>query len=359
LTSIQLPLRHLRREDLEPAASPTVLPSVPLLLDVVENAQLDKFCQAFSQYGHYEFSVPLDDASGHLRMFIGILATLGVARISCQGGSVVVDQGGRLARHVPQILKAYLDRRHVLIEDWNRLGVRREDQLNAVDLVHQLELRRIELERRSGSFPEPMAERPVAFGIFRALNNKGESCYLFENNRDWQRLNLIGGKQEPEDGGDFSSTLKREIFEELGISPRRVVLSRLNEDPIVGYGLSGNVGSLARYPCVLFGVTVEGPFGVRPQDTWITEDTIRHYLRATECPIMVNPEYLAFLLSGNPSRLERCPLTTLVVADGGDPGGTHVQWINMTAARYVRDNKELVAAVLTLVATLITAVLAL
>src|SRR5215813_9633457 len=272
LASTRLPLRHLRREDLEPAADPTVLPSVPLLLDDVENVQLDKFCQAFSQHGHYEFSVPMGDVSGHLRMFIGILASLGVARVSCRDGSVVVDQGGRLARHVPQILKVYLDQRHVLIEDWSRLGLRREDQLNAVDLVHHLELRRIELERRSGSFPEPMAQRPVAFGIFRALNNRGESCYLFENNGDWQRLNLIGGKQEPEDGGDFSVTLKREIFEELGISPRRVVLSRLNDDPIVGYGLSGNVGSLTRYPCVLFGVTVGGAFGVRPEDTWITED---------------------------------------------------------------------------------------
>jgi len=359
LASTQLPLRHFRHEDLEPDAGPTISPSAPLLLDVVESAQLDNFCQTFSQYGHYEFSLPLDDVSGHLRMFLGILASLGAVRVSCRGSSVVVDQGGRLARHVPQILKVYLDRQHVLIEDWNRLGVRREDQLNAVDLVHQLELRRIELERRSGSFPEPMAQRPVAFGIFRALNNRGESCYLFENNKDWQRLNLIGGKQEPEDGGDFSTTLKREIFEELGISPRRVVLSRLNDDPIVGYGLSGNVGSLARYPCVLFGVTVEGAFGIRPKDTWVTEDTIRHYLRITECPIMVNPEYLAFLLSGKPPRLERCPLTTPVVVDGGDTGETHTQRINMTATRYVRDNKELLAAVLTLVAALITAILAL
>ncbi|GAA2792172.1 hypothetical protein [Crossiella cryophila] len=45
--------------------------------------------------------------------------------------------------------------------------------------AHRIELRRIEQDRRSGAFPEPLAERPVAFGIFHARDERGRSCYLF------------------------------------------------------------------------------------------------------------------------------------------------------------------------------------
>jgi 8-oxo-dGTP pyrophosphatase MutT (NUDIX family) len=256
----------------------------------------------------------------------------------------------------------YVDRNHTLIEDWDRPGILREDRLNAIDLVHHLELRRIELEKKAGQFPEPLDKRPVAFGIFRALNSTGTSSYLFETNKDWHRLNLIGGKQEPEDGGDFHATLIREIHEELGISPDRVTLSRLTDHPIVSYGLSGNTGSLARYPCMLFGVSVNGEFTIRLKDTWITEEAIRRYLTLPDCPIMVNPDYLAFLLNGSPSRLDQCPLSTSTIVHNTEPIGIQLvpkRTITTRVARYARENKELLAAILTLIAALITVIVAL
>lgn len=260
---------------------------------------------------------------------------------------------------MPAILKIYLDRSYTFIDDWSRSSVLQEDRLNAVALVHLLELRRIELDRQSGRFPEVLAERPVAFGVFRALDHREVSSYLFEVNKDWQRLNFIGGKQEAEDDGNFHLTLRREISEELGIAPSRVTLTQLNADPIVGYSLSGNAGSLARYPCVLFGVTVEGDIPTRPQDQWITEETIRRYLDLPDCPIMVNPEYMRFLLDGAPSRLERCPLTTAMVVTSlpprHSPTGQKPK-VGTRMADYARDNKELLAAILTLVAALITVI---
>jgi hypothetical protein len=94
-----------------------------------------------------------------------------------------------------------------LIDDWNRSNPLQEDRLNPVTFVHLLEMRRIELSLESGTDPEPLANRPVAFGIFRALNKRGESCYLFEQNKDWGGLNFVGGKQESEDQSDFHRTL--------------------------------------------------------------------------------------------------------------------------------------------------------
>lgn len=303
-------LRFFRREDLEPYPRSTMSREPSPLLTAGELAQIEDFARRFTASGQCEFSRDLSGVPAHVRMFLAGLASLGAVRVEVRERTVQVWESGRMARHVPLMLSLYHRNGYTLVEDWNRSGVLLEDCLSGVEFAHRIELRRIEQDRRSGAFPEPLAERPVAFGIFHARNARGESCYLFELNKDWARLNLIGGKQEPEDGGDFSVTLHREISEELGIAPARVTLNQLNPEPIVGYGLSGNAGSLARYPCVLFGVRVRGGFGIRPKDQWVTEADIRAAMAAEDCPIMVNPEYLAFLLEGSPSRLARCPLST-------------------------------------------------
>jgi 8-oxo-dGTP pyrophosphatase MutT (NUDIX family) len=354
--SRQPALRFFSREDLEPRhlAITTNDPSTSTWLTADESWQLEKFCQAISKTGRFDFRSDLSEVPAHLRMFISTLAALGAVRIFHDADTASVESAGRLSKHVPEILRLYIAKGYSLINNWNRSGVTEEDHLNAIEFVHQLELRRIELDRQAGVFPKPLAERPVAFGVFRARNESGESCYLFEINKDWNKLNFIGGKQEAEDDGRFDVTLKREISEELGISPHRVTLSQLNDRPIIGYSLSGNAGSLARYPCVLFGVSVAGQFGIRQQDRWITERTIREYQELPDSPMMVNPAYLAFLLSGQPSYLERCPLSTAEIVQA-----IRFQHRNVTAQHgpiigFIKENKELVAAVLTLVAALIT-----
>ncbi|HEX5401702.1 MAG TPA: NUDIX domain-containing protein [Pseudonocardiaceae bacterium] len=349
-------LRFFSREDLEPRqpASMTAGASTSTWLTADESWQLENFCDAIATVGRFEFRSNLDKIPAHLRMFVSTLAALGAVRISHDANSAVVENSGRLSKHVPQILRLYIFNGYSLINNWDRSGVIEQDQLNAIEFVHQLELRRIQLDKQAGIFPPPLAERPVAFGVFHARDESGESCYLFEINKDWHKLNFIGGKQEPEDDGRFDVTLKREISEELGISPQRVALSQLNDQPIIGYSLSGNAGSLARYPCVLFGVSVTGEFGIRQQDRWITERTIREYQGLPDSPMMVNPAYLTFLLSGRPSQLERTPLTTAetvraVAAEHGEHAPQRGSVVT-----FIKENKELVAAVLTLVAALIT-----
>lgn len=78
------------------------------------------------------------------------------------------------------------------IDDWSRRHVFRDEEMSGLELVRQLELRRIELTRRAGKTPEPLAVRPVAFAIFHAIDRGGEHCYLFEVNKDWGRLNSSG-----------------------------------------------------------------------------------------------------------------------------------------------------------------------
>lgn len=308
-------LRFFTDDDLKPVSPPEpVDAAVRQALDLLHEHHLrdiGRFAEEFGREG--EVLMPVEELAEHvhLSLFIRFCAVLGAVSVRVANGTARVRPAGRLGRHVPEILHTYLEHPYSIIEDWNSLHLIPEDRVSALEFLHQMELRRIAQERRAGRAPRILAERPVAFAVFHARNEKGESCYLFETNEDWGRLNLIGGKQEPQDGGDYLETVRREISEELGIDPGRVTLTRLNEKPIAAYGLLGHAGSLASYPGVLFGACVEGPLPTRtPQDRWLTEATIRECVKADDPPIMVNPLYMDYLLAGNPSRLSRIPVST-------------------------------------------------
>jgi 8-oxo-dGTP pyrophosphatase MutT (NUDIX family) len=353
------PLRFFTESDLTPHDQPMGLAtSFTTLLSEDERADLKDFATSFARSGEVTLSRSRLAGKAHLRTFIATCTALGALSMSEDATSVRVAGRGRLARHLPEILQMYVAERFRVIDDWNRTHLIPEDRLSAVELLQQMELSRIEQTLRSGRRPMPLAERPVAFAIFRALNAKGESCYLFEINKDWHRLNFIGGKQEREDRQSYSETVLREISEELGISAERLRLTRLNEQPIVGYSLSGNAGSLARYPCVLFGVTVEGELHTRVQDRWVTESAIRSCLELRDSPIMVNPSYLSFLLEGQPSRLSQCPLSTQDRVESADIRETLParETVMSRWSRVLRENKDLVAAVLTLMAAVLAVV---
>jgi 8-oxo-dGTP pyrophosphatase MutT (NUDIX family) len=280
---------------------------------------------------------------------------LGVASVKEQGEQLRISRSGRLSRHIPELLQIFVAESFTLIDDWNRTHLIPEDRLSGLEVLRHMELQRIEQTRRAGRRPQPLAERPVAFAVFHARNQRGEDCYLFEVNKDWRRLNLIGGKREESDGDDYAEAVAREISEELGIARDGLTLTRLNQEPIQGYSLSGNVGSLASYPCVLYGVTVKGNIKTRMHDKWLTEQEIRAGLAAADSPIMVNPQYLSFLLDGQPPRISTTPLSTSQIVESesidelvSDTESTFVRW-----TRVLTENKDLLTALLTLVAALI------
>lgn len=293
-------------------------------------------------------------------MFISFCRLLGAVTTHAAETTLRVSVSGRVARHLPEILCTYLANSYTIIENWNSIYLIPEDRVSALELLHQIELRRIGQERRAGRMPQVLADRPVAFAIFHGKNDKGESCYLFEFNKDWRRLNFIGGKQEVADNGDFRETICREISEELGIGRRRLVLTRLNDQPLVGYSLGGNAGSPARYPCVLFGVAVDGDLKTRLQDRWLTEATIRGCADRDDSPLMVNPVYLSYLFAGSLSRLSRLPLSTTTKVRSTPMSVLVPNGETMSArwSRVIRENKDLVAAVLTLLAAVVTVAVA-
>lgn len=334
-------------------------PGGPRFLSPVEIEDIRGLAEEFSRSG--DVLVPRGRLARkpHLRLFLSFLLALGAVRAEETARDHRFRSTGKLARHLPEILHVYLADSLTLIDNWGTSRTIPEDSLSAVEVVRQFELRRIELTRRSGRDVRPLAERPVAFAVFHALDEKGDDCFLFEINKDWGRLNLIGGKQEDSDRRDFTATVTREISEELGLAADRLSLVRLNDEPLQGYGLSGNAGSLAGYPCVLYGVRVEGPIRLGLENRWLTERRIRAFRDIPDGPLMVNPVYLDHLLAGAPSRLSRTPLSTQErvraweeETTGGGESPVR-RW-----ARVLKENKDLLAAVLTLFAALVTVAVA-
>jgi hypothetical protein len=355
-------LRYFSESDLRPfdlTEDKTDRPTVNLLT-AAELVDLQVFAAEFARHNEVNIGQPGVHWKPHLRTFVTFLQALGAVRIDDGPAGLRCRTTGKLAGHLPEILSIYLCDSLTVLDSWNRTHLIPEDSISALEILRQLELRRIELTRRAGRVPRPLAERPVAFAVFHALNRHGKDCYLFEINKDWRRLNFIGGKQEDVDRGDFQATVSREISEELGISQHRLSLTRLNSQPLVGFSLSGNTGSLTRYPCVLFGVRVEGQLWTRLQDRWLTEQQIISCKDLEDCPIMVNPVYLSYLLEGVPSRLARTPLSTATRVRSSDirdivPAAEEPlrRWV-----RILTENRDLLAAILTLLAAVIALALA-
>lgn len=355
-------LKYFTASDLEPIAITDAHSAeiVPNLLSPAELEDIRAFSVEFGAAGESMLSRPTSSRKPHLRAFIMFLRCLGAVRFEEANFGVRIVETGRLSRQLPEILSIFLSQSLTLVEDWNTRHVIPEDSLSAVEIIRQLELRRIELSRRAGHRPQALADRPVAFAIFHALNQHGKDCYLFELNKDWRRLNFIGGKQETDDNGDFTETVLREIGEELGIARDRLTVTRLNQRPIMAFSLSGNVGTLASYPCILFGVRVDGEFNTRIQDCWLTEETTRESLSMRDSPLMVNPAYLRYLLEGTPSRMSQTPLSTNLRVRS--VGIEELAPTNERAAgrwvRVLKENKDLLAAVITLSAAVLTLAIA-
>lgn len=354
-------MAYFTAADLRPEHPPqTGAAAPPALLGAEETADIRDFARDLTRRGELLVERERFADRPHVATFALVLRALGAVHTEEETGGHRLRVSGRLARHLPQILAIYLSEPLTLIENWTTTHVVAEDSLSAIELLRQLELRRIELTRRAGRPALPLAERPVAFAVFHARNARGEDCYLFEINKDWRRLNFVGGKQEDSDGGDFDRTVVREISEELGIAESRLSLARLNREPLEAYSLSGNAGSLAAYPCVLYGVKVEGRLDTLMQHRWLTEAQIREFRGMRDGPLMVNPVYLDFLLAGSPSRLSSTPLSTpqqVATLDSRElvPGGEFPvrRW-----ARVLRENKDLLAAIIALTSSLIAAVFA-
>ncbi len=239
--------------------------------------------------------IQINDLNGNpdLALFIAFINAFGGLTIEHEKDKLRILATSPLAKNVAYVFFLFLRHGFHIFEDWTRRCRTLPNEMCAVEFLHHMETQRIEQSKRSGFIPEVIEERPVAFAIIKAFSEeRGQPVYLLECNKDWQKYNFIGGKQEPQDGGDYRVTLLREIEEEIGAPRRDVQLTQLTGEVLHGYSLSGSRATLAHYPCMLYLAHFQKPITLKDKDKWFTEEELRKALTQSDSEFLINPVYL-------------------------------------------------------------------
>lgn len=338
-----IPTRYFFRKNLEPASVPTAQ-ALPILPDKILE-RIKSLAIELRDKSYAELPMQYLDEHPDIAVFMGVIHSIGAARVVNKDEKLRLQVTGPLGGDVAYALFLMLQYGFPIFDDWTRRH-KLPDSLSALEFLHHLELQRIEYSKRSGIHPEILHEIPVAFAVIKGYSRKRrKDMYLLELNKDWDRYNLIGGKQQPQDGMDHRHTLLREIEEELGIQRNDVQLTLLTEKPLEGYSLSGYRGVLAHYPCMLFLAHFRTSIPVRAKDRWLTEEEIRQ-LRSSESPgLMINPTYLNFLFEELPGGLKGLEYSVKTPVD------EQTRFQRVTA--FIVLHKEWVVAVLLIIAAII------
>lgn len=338
-----VPTHFFRPQDLEPDDKETF--EERCILSEESFPKIKSIASRLSQEDYVELSKDDIEENDDLQVYLSLINFLGATESVEKENKVQLSTSGPLAKEVGLAIFAYLKKGFPVFDDWFRRYRTLDDRLCTLEFLHHLELQRIKYAKRSGQKPEVLNEIPVSFAIIKRPSHEHQSdVYLFELNKDWKRYNFIGGKQEPEDKGDYKLTLYREIEEEIGVPREKVALTPLTEEPLEAYSLSGHAGVLTKYPCMLYFASFTEEFEIRPKDKWLTEDEIKQ-LRDSEDPgLMINPIYLDFLLQDYPKGLKGLGYS-VEKPIGKNRFKRTVNWI--------KDNKGLVAAIILLTASII------
>lgn len=164
--------------------------------------------------------------------------------------------------------------------DWTRRGAQTDPVPDAileqpVQLLKQLEFRRLRLGRANHLFAPPTREQDVAFVLVQGLR-EGEVHYLHQFDPDSGHDQLIGGRIEP--GETPEQAAYREFAEELGdgqeppLAPERDYhLEPLLLEPIGITAVSATYGALTAYRFHIFGAHLRMPaLQLSPRDRWIS-----------------------------------------------------------------------------------------
>lgn len=281
--------KYISPEALTPAASPKDYSTV-LDLSGVENKITELRKNGFVEVDRSD-ELPL--------LFFMFLASIGCVRHTPSGNRIRFENSGHLSSDVPSVFKILIERGAGVFEDWDRRYRPAGTEISAIEFLHLAERHRIEAQRMLGEAPTVFHETPVAFALIKARNYDHRSdVFMFQRNKDWRLLGLIGGKMEDVDQGDFRRTLMREIGEEIGVQSHMIKLTELTHEPLDGYGLSGKSGTLGHYPCKIFHALISGKVPASPDIVWLRESQIRDFRNNfEESPLFVNPLYVDFILN--------------------------------------------------------------
>jgi len=269
----------------------------PVLVSSASIDKLKKLFETLRTQRRIKFKANSLDQNHEILILLDVFRTIGVLDISKESDYITVDVPTEFGLNFVLSFIVSLFQGFKILDNWYSTKPI-DDRLTGLQLLLSFEKRRVEQSKLYGVKPEVFRERPVAFGIIKSKEKWTDKEYiLFEENKDWHKYNLIGGKQENNDQGSFEDTLFREIEEEIGINRKYVKLTRLNNQPISSYGLTGNFGALAGYPAYLFHVHFSVNFEISGRLKWIPMEEFKQNKTKDGKGFMISPFYLDFLFN--------------------------------------------------------------
>jgi 8-oxo-dGTP pyrophosphatase MutT (NUDIX family) len=301
-------LRFFSADDLSPLHPP--LQRAESILPGDQLDRVGRLAEALRQRP-YIVEVPLEDLRRYpeLHLFIAVVRGFGAIAVARHGNTLhleATERANELAGNFAYELYAVLRDGVIVFDDWFRRYPTPENLVSAIEFFQHVELQRIEAARRTGTDLELWGEIQVAYAIIKARSEKRKTdVYLLERNRSYGRYNFVGGKQKPDDLGDFEVTMRREMTEELQISADDVWLTELTPQPLETYALHHG-GLLTRYRCKLYLANFRRPVTPTDGNRWFTEEELRLNRHGTGETI-IHPVYMDFLLDGRQGGAKALP----------------------------------------------------
>lgn len=296
-------------------------------------------------------TIPLSELEPEAKFFLKILDGFGALSVDIIEHHMTISMISKIATNFCHSLLLSLLHRFPVIRDWYHLsGVKKH--FYGIDLLLFFERNRIELSRETGFRPEVFLHKNVSFSIIKGRSAlRIEDVFLLQMNKDWQRYNFIGGKQEDIDNGDFKRTVLREIQEELNVDMNSVRVTELTKTPIRSYGMTGHNGALCSYDCMLYQAFFSKPIPSHAKNIWVSIDELKSNQGKKGEIFMINPYYRQFILNHLEGGLEELPYSF-----NNKIEGSSTVWKIIS---HVSENRTLYIAVLTILAAIIVFIKAL
>ncbi len=277
--------------------------------------------------------------------FLDALRAIGSINIKKDGDQIILAAPSEYASNFNKTFELFVEHGLQIIDNWHTSRPIAK-RLIGLQLLLFAEHRRVQQSVCAGFAPEIYKARPVAFAVIKAKSKRRKKdVYLFELNKNWHKYNLIGGKMEDCDVGDYQAAVLREIEEELGINRNLVKVSPLHDKEIISYGLTGNYGTLCKYPAIIYQALFSTPIQLRERFKWISLEEFKNGITEEGKEFMVSPFYRGFLLNRLEGGLESLPYSFLKPMDDLSLPRKFVE--------FLVKHKEIIVAILIILAAII------
>ena len=290
----------------------------------------------------------ISDRTHREHLLYGILLsleTLGAVRITTSGEEAMVTASSETAAYFVRSFGLHIKHGLDMIDTWQRTSGA-DTEVWSVPLLRSIETRRVAQSAEQGITPEPI-RRTRHVSIFIKAKSRRRRCdlFLFQYNSSWRAYNVIGGKYREDDGGDLNRTAKRKMAEELRLSENAFSVQPLAVSEVTTCEVSKRCGAYTEYTFKAYQAFLHQPLKLSHLERWFTREEMLAGRGSQGEEIMTYRELLNAIERELPNGLKGLPYSL------PEPVDERLGLLDRLLARVTL--VQLIAAILTIVATLI------